>query len=225
MSSKRFFDLAFCFLLAPVWVPALIFSSCAVLLFSGLPIFYVSNRRVFGKQSARVWKLRTMVRDAEKIANRTTIPVTEQRFLNIDLQSPLYTGVGRIIERFNLTELPQFMHVLAGSMHVIGNRPLPEDVVETLVAEFPDAEDRFAIRCGLTGPVQLIGRQHISDVERLMLETTYARSCLENYVLWLDIMLAFNTVLVLLGVRRGFTVNELSSAMRRWGVSVPLPGG
>ena len=105
-------------------------------------------------------------------------------------------------------------------MSVIGNRPLPEDVIAALVDEYSDAEDRFLSRCGLTGPTQLVGRYEIGDADRLVIETAYCRHCLLRYDVRLDAMIALYTVLVLLRLKRALTVHEVLERMDRW--STPL---
>jgi lipopolysaccharide/colanic/teichoic acid biosynthesis glycosyltransferase len=216
LRGKRAFDVVFTLLAAPLWLPLLLLGMLAIRIGAGLPVLYVSTRRVHGRHSARIAKLRTMVPNAAQIANRATVPITSQRFLNIPLDSPLYTRVGRTIERFNLTELPQFVHVLAGRLSVIGNRPLPEDVVHALVAAFPDAEARFLTPAGLTGPTQLVGRQVLSDAERLTLEIAYCRHCIAGYSWRLDCMLAAYTALILARLRRPLSAAEVLERMQRW---------
>lgn len=213
---KRAFDLAFCVLSMPVWVPLTIVGILAVLCGTGLPALYVSPRIVYRGHTARIAKLRTMVSGAAAIANRSTIPMDGQRFLNIGLDSPLYTPVGRLIEKLCLTELPQFVHVLAGQMSVIGNRPLPHDVLSALTEVHPDAGDRFLTRAGLTGPVQLVGRDNISDTDRLAVEIAYCRLCVRRYSMYLDLMIAIHTVLVLARLKRPFTAAQIGRQMDRW---------
>lgn len=214
--AKRVFDLVSTVLLAPLWVPILVVVGVLNLLINGWPAFYISRRRVFGGQSCSVIKFRTMVRNADKIANRSTVPVTEQRFLNIAPDSPLYTPLGRFIERFFLTEVPQFLNVLVGSMSVIGNRPLPEDVIAALKVAHPDVEMRFVTRCGLSGPVQLVGREAIDDASRLRLEIAYARRCLNAYSITLDVMLALYTALILTRIKNPMRVEEVAARLDSW---------
>ena len=215
-ARKRAFDLVFCILAMPVWVPLTIVGILAVLIGTGFPALYVSPRIVYRGDTARIAKLRTMVPNAATIANRSTIPVNGQRFLNIEPDSPLYTPVGRVIEKLCLTELPQFAHVLTGTMSIIGNRPLPRDVLEALTEAHPEAGDRFLTRAGLTGPVQLVGRDNISDGDRLSVEVAYCRLCRQRYSIYLDIMIAIYTVLVLARLKRPFTASEIGLQMERW---------
>jgi lipopolysaccharide/colanic/teichoic acid biosynthesis glycosyltransferase len=215
-AKKRIFDLLFTLLTLPIWGLAVLLVAALNVTFNGLPIFYVSLRRVFGKRSYRLVKFRTMIRGADRIANRRTIPCDGQRFLNIDYDAEIYTPFGRWIERHFLTELPQFIHVLSGRMSVVGNRPLPDDVVAALLEVHPDAEDRFAVPCGLLGPVQLVGRERLSDERRLRLEILYCQICQSDYRFGLDFLLILDVVLVLLGFRRQRTSQDVEDWLRSW---------
>jgi lipopolysaccharide/colanic/teichoic acid biosynthesis glycosyltransferase len=225
---KRLFDIVFVSLGAIVWLPVVAVCCLAVLVSSGWPVFYISNRRVGRARSIRLLKLRTMVKNADKIANRDTVPVGEVRFLNITPDSDLYTPVGRVIERFNLTELPQLFHVLTGRMSLIGNRPLPENVIDCLREEHPYVEDRFLTKAGITGPIQLVGRQEVSDQTRLKLEVEYCRIAASSYSARLDLRIFFYTVLIGLRLRPAFSVTEVGQLLARYSSNArlsPSPDG
>jgi lipopolysaccharide/colanic/teichoic acid biosynthesis glycosyltransferase len=214
--KKTVFDILIALLTAVAWIPVLLLCCAGIWLLEGRPIFYASPRRVFGRRTIRLFKMRTMVRNAERIANRATVPIDGTRFLNIPLDSSLYTKIGRFIERFHFTELPQLAHVLRGEMSVVGNRPLPENVVAALRELYPSAEDRFRVPCGLTGPTQLVGREELADGQRLMLEIAYCEACRRSYSARLDLLILWYTVLVALDLRPSFTVSEVMALMRRY---------
>ena len=192
-----------------MWVPVMLIASAAVLVLSGRPVYYRSMRRVSRDQVMPVVKFRAMVRNAEQIANRETVPVVTTRFLNIPPDSPLYTSVGRVLERLGLTELPQLLLVAKGHMSVVGNRPLPENVMVCLREEYPHADERFLVRSGLTGPAQLVGRMALSDDERLTLEAAYCRAVLSRYSVWLDFKVLLYTVLIVARVKTGMTYADV----------------
>jgi len=213
---KRIFDVVIVLLSAIVWVPAALLCIALILIFDGRPIFYKSFRQVGKDRTIQVLKFRTMRRDADKIFNRDTVPIAGVRFLNTPPNSDLYTPIGRFIERYGLTELPQVLHVLAGSMSLVGNRPLPGRVMEVLTRDFPNANDRFLTNAGLTGVVQLVGRDQITDADRLSMELEYCRACLNGYSIALDLWLLVYTVLIVSSVRDGFTVDQVRAAVRRF---------
>ncbi len=210
---KRFFDVALTLLCAPLWVPACALVAIAIWVSEGRPVFYRSERRTHLLRTRRVVKFRTMASDAEQILNRETVPIADTCFLNIPIEHPVYTRIGRVIERFALTELPQLVDVLAGNMSLVGNRPLPENVVRALCARYPYAEDRFITRSGLTGPVQLVGRDDISDEDRLGIEIDYCMVSIFGYRMRLDLLILIYTVLIALRVRRPLGVAEVRSLM------------
>lgn len=217
MRNKRVFDLVLTITTAIIWLPAVLFASLSVLICSGRPVYYRSMRRTSAGEPMRVVKFRTMVRNAAEIANRETVPVDNStRFLNIPASSPLYTRIGRLLEKVALTELPQFSHVLKGEMSIIGNRPLPQNVMDCLAEEFSNVEDRFITPAGLTGPSQLVGRDFLSDGDRLMLEGEYCRGVQRAYSFRLDLLILLYTVLIVLRLKRGFEPAEVRSLINRY---------
>jgi lipopolysaccharide/colanic/teichoic acid biosynthesis glycosyltransferase len=213
---KRAFDITVTLLASVTWVPAILLCMLAIRVLDGRPVFYVSWRRVHRDRCMRVVKFRTMRRDADRVANRETVPIEGTRFLNIDKDSPLYTPVGHWIERCSFTELPQLFHVLAGDMSVVGNRPLPENVVAALKEAIPRAEDRFGTPAGLTGPIQLAGRERLSDAQRIALESSYCEIARSSYSMVLDFLILLNTVLVVTRLRRPFSFSEIRRMMARF---------
>lgn len=108
----RAVDLGFALLLAPVWLPLLLLGATAALLTQGLPIFHRAERLGRGGTPFRMLKLRTMVRDAERLGPAVSAG-----------DDPRITAVGRFLRRTKLDELPQFLHVLSGRMSIVGPRP------------------------------------------------------------------------------------------------------
>ncbi|MFT4728753.1 MAG: lipopolysaccharide/colanic/teichoic acid biosynthesis glycosyltransferase [Granulosicoccus sp.] len=208
LGRKRIFDLVVITLWAVVWVPVVAVFAILVLFIEGRPVFYPSSRRVSMEHIKTIYKFRTMIRDADKTYNRGTVPVSDFLFLNTPLSSPLYTKIGRIIEKYTITELPQFVNVLMGTMSIVGNRPLPENVVELLDQEFPGSRLRFQTLSGMTGPVQLVGRSDIIDRDRLVLEIMYCQAVEEAYTWRLDFLVLLFTVLIALRITKPKSVEE-----------------
>ncbi len=226
LNKKRIFDIIVTLFAALFWLPVFLICALVILIFEGRPIFYISERRV-GDSVRRIIKFRTMVLNADRICNRETVPVSDDvRFLNIPTDSDLYTKVGKVIERYTLTEIPQLFHVLQGHMSLVGNRPLPENVVISLEEEFPKAADRFLTPAGMTGPVQLVGRTNIHDRERLMLEMTYCRVASKAYSWRLDLLILLYTVFIAVGIRQPLTVIETKEFILKYSnLSFSYPEG
>lgn len=221
--KKRSFDLVICLISAPFWVPILILLSVLVLIFSGRPIFYLSPRRVWLNETKKVIKFRTMVRNAAAILNRDTVPVEQQRFLNLPSTSPLYTRIGRIFEIVSLTELPQILHVVIGDMSFVGNRPLPENVIRSLKETHNNVDERFLTKAGLTGPTQIMGRETISDETRLRVESWYSQICQRSYSWKMDFLLVLYTAFFVTKLRGRFSEVEMREFLLQYDSTGVIP--
>lgn len=216
MKKKRFLDLVLVIAGSLAWLPVVSLAALVLLMREGRPVLYRSQRRISTTEVGEIVKFRTMVRNADKLVNRDTVPVDGAvRFLNIPVDSPLYTSTGRKLERWGITELPQFLHVLSGRMSVVGNRPLPENVIACLREEYPDADDRFLTKAGLTGPAQLVGRDDLTDAERLTLEGAYCRACRQGYTMRLDLAILLSTVGIVLGIKKGLDYQGVLDLIER----------
>ena len=213
LRGKRAFDIIVGSAMIAFLLPILLFCVIGILLTEGRPVFYKSVRRVYASRSLRVAKFRTMRRNADLLLNRDTVPIGTVCFLNISPDSPAYTPIGRIIERFMLTELPQLFHVIYGDMSVVGNRPLPENVIDALRVHHPSVEQRFLVPSGLTGPAQLVGREAISDADRLRVEIAYCQSVLRAYSVLLDLKILFYTIMIGFSPRFRFSPDQVMALL------------
>lgn len=224
MARKRLFDITVVGLAALFWLPVVAFTALLVLVGSGRPVFYRSERWVGIRRRIEMVKFRVMVPDAHTI----TASREGDHFLNHPEDSPLYTRVGRLLERWGLTELPQFFHVLSGKMSVVGARPLTDAVNEALRSEHTMVDSRFVTPAGLTGPPQLVGRDQLSADERLHLEATYCHTARHGYRFRLDFLILLYTVLTVLHLRKPMTYRQALDLVHRHGAratgSVSAPG-
>ncbi len=108
----RAIDVALTLLLAPIWVPLLILGTGLAVLSQGRPIFYRAERLGRGGRIFLMLKLRTMVRNAERMGPAVA-----------SSDDTRITAVGRLLRRTKVDELPQFLHVLSGQMSIVGPRP------------------------------------------------------------------------------------------------------
>jgi len=110
---------------------------------------------------------------------------------------PRLTGVGRVIRRLSLDELPQFWNVLRGDMSLVGPRPpLPSEVIHYQ----PWHQRRLEVKGGLTGLWQMSGRSDLTFDEQCLLDIYY----IENWSLALDIRLILQTLPYLLLARGAY---------------------
>jgi lipopolysaccharide/colanic/teichoic acid biosynthesis glycosyltransferase len=104
---------------------------------------------------------------------------------------PRITRVGRIIRKFSIDELPQFINVLKGDMSIVGPRPpLPVEVELYQVWQ----RRRLSMKPGITCVWQVSGRNHINFDRWMEMDLEY----LDSWSLWLDIKILFKTFFVVL---------------------------
>lgn len=116
IAAKRFFDLCCALIGLLVLGPVLIVIALLIWLDSGLPIFYHGVRTGRYGRQFRIYKFRTMVRDAERLGGLST-----------GKDDPRITRLGRYLRKYKLDELPQLLNVLRGEMSFVGPRPeMPE---------------------------------------------------------------------------------------------------
>ncbi|GGI08630.1 sugar transferase [Egicoccus halophilus] len=192
---KRFVDLAFVGLTAPVWAPLYAASAAAVKLDSpGGPVHFSQRRTGTDGRRIRVHKLRTMVPDAEE-RKAELAHLNEREWPDFKItDDPRVTRVGRVLRATSLDEIPQIRNVVKGDLTLVGPRPW---------SKTPDHHDRwhlerYAVRAGLTGLWQVAARGADSFTERIRLDVAYKqRRCLR-----LDLEILLRTVPAVL-LRRG----------------------
>jgi lipopolysaccharide/colanic/teichoic acid biosynthesis glycosyltransferase len=196
---KRIEDIVFSLLILIIFTPVLILFSIASLLLQGWPVFYISKRMVDLNKVISIVKFRTMVRDAKSEKYGLQKKYMKDGYLDIPLGSEVYTPIGRILEKTQLVEVPQFFAVLFGKISFIGNRPLPEKNIELLKKKYPiNWKGRFKAPAGITGIAQVVGKFELTSYQRLELECLYSKVYEEGNVLKADAYIFFSTVILLL---------------------------
>jgi exopolysaccharide biosynthesis polyprenyl glycosylphosphotransferase len=170
---KRCLDLGVAAVILLVTLPLLVVIALTIRLTSRGPALFRQQRAGISGRPFWMWKFRTMDTDAEaQLGSLMALDeLTEPAFkLRGD---PRVTSVGRVLRRMSLDELPQLINVLRGQMSLVGPRPEQLEVVERY-----DAEDRIrlAIKPGMTGPMQVLGRGDLSFTERVAVERDYVES-------------------------------------------------
>jgi lipopolysaccharide/colanic/teichoic acid biosynthesis glycosyltransferase len=175
--GKRLLDLSLGLVLLVIATPIILVAAALVVLTSGWPAFYGARRLGRDGRTFTKWKVRTMVRDADKaLADwREANPDFDAEYIHTFKLSddPRVLPVGRFLRRASIDELPQLWNVVRGDMSLVGPRPIVDDELQN----YGELAARFlASRPGVTGVWQVVGRNSVVYPERAFLELSYARS-------------------------------------------------
>jgi exopolysaccharide biosynthesis polyprenyl glycosylphosphotransferase len=185
--QKQSFD--FCFSLAALiaTAPLLIAAAIAIKLTSRGPIFYPSERIGIDGNPFTMLKFRTMTDGADKQIDHL-LPLNEGAggMLFKMRRDPRVTAIGRILRRFSIDELPQFINVIKGDMSVVGPRPPLRREVENYDG---DVKRRLLVKPGVSGLWQVSGRSELSWAESVRLDLSYV----DNWSMAGDLMIIAKT--------------------------------
>ncbi len=168
-SAKRAFDMIVCLLLLPVVLPLIALCGLIHWFTSPGPIFFLQWRTGLRGKRFRMFKLRTMLRDAEALKENYA-HLNELSWPDFKIKNdPRITRVGRFLRKTSLDELPQIFNVLLGNMSMVGPRPtsFPLESYELWQTE------RLEVLPGITGLWQVSGRSDTDLNERLLLDIEY----------------------------------------------------
>ncbi|MEL6204804.1 MAG: sugar transferase [Pseudomonadota bacterium] len=191
--GKRLTDLILVLLATPIVLPAIALLAILVAVDSGRP-FYAQTRVGRGGRSFTMWKLRTMVADADARLARhladnpaAAMEWEHRQKLRCD---PRVTRLGAFLRATSLDELPQLWNVLMGDMSLVGPRPIMENQ-----RALYSGRAYYALRPGVTGPWQVSDRNNSDFSARVGHDDAY----LATMSLGSDMELMLRTVHVVLG--------------------------
>jgi exopolysaccharide biosynthesis polyprenyl glycosylphosphotransferase len=175
-AAKRFLDVAASILLLTILAPAMALVALMIKLSSRGPVLFAQERLGAGRRRFRMYKFRTMRKDAEEtlladadlyqayVANTYKLPKGKD---------PRITPLGKFLRKTSVDELPQLLNVLKGDMSLVGPRP----IVPREIEKYGDYASLFlSVKPGLTGYWQIQGRSEITDyTRRAELDIEYIR--------------------------------------------------
>lgn len=190
---KRIEDLCIAIPAVILLSPLLILVALAIKLESKGNVLFVQERYGFNNNLIRVYKFRSMYTDMEdRSCERQTVK-----------DDPRITQVGRLIRKTSIDELPQLFNVIKGCMSIVGPRPhavgtksegrLFEEVVDEYAS-------RHRVKPGITGWAQCNGWRGETDTrEKIEKRVEHDLYYIENWSIFLDLMIIVKTALVMLG--------------------------
>ena len=183
---KRTMDLGFCLLVAPAVLAILAMCGAFIYLQSPGPIFFVQYRTGKGGRRFPMYKLRTMVTNAEEMKQQL-LHLNALTYPDFKIKDdPRIFPVGKFLRKTSLDELPQLFNILKGQMSLVGPRPT------SFEADTYDLQhtERLEVTPGLTGLWQVSGRSDVDFDERVRMDIEY----IENRSLWMDTKLLVLTI-------------------------------
>lgn len=189
---KRGLDMSVTAIVLILLFPLFVLTGLAIKLEDGGPIFFFQTRVGKWGQLFKMYKFRSMRKDAEKILedlkdqNETGGVIFKIR------KDPRITHVGRVIRKFSIDELPQLWNVLKGDMSLVGPRPpLPSEVASYTHS----SRKRLDVMQGITCIWQVSGRSNIDFDNQVKMDVSY----IENQSFFGDIKLLFKTIPAVIG--------------------------
>jgi exopolysaccharide biosynthesis polyprenyl glycosylphosphotransferase len=186
---KRLIDIVLALLGGLALVALFPLIALIILLDDGFPIFYHQPR--VGKNGVpyRIYKFRTMVKDAEKAGARTASE-----------NDARITRLGKFLRRSHIDELPQVINILKGEMSVVGPRSEQIELVNKFQKELPFYRARLLVRPGLTGWAQ-INQRYATTTEDTGVKLEYDLYYIKHRNLMLDMTIILRTVGAVIGFK------------------------
>ena len=184
---KRQTDLIVSTALLILTAPLIAIAAVLIRLTSPGPVIYRQTRVGLDGREFEVFKLRSMIADAENL----TGPVWATR------NDPRITVVGKLLRKYRIDELPQLVNVLNGEMSLVGPRPERPAFVEDLRLSIPQFELRTRVLPGITGLAQIEAGYSASwadSEEKLRHDLDYVRTA--NTAL--DLLILLRTIRVVM---------------------------
>lgn len=190
--AKRALDLTLTILAVPIFVPV-VFLLAILVMMDGHNPFYSQYRVGKNGRHFRMWKLRTMVPNADVLLEEYLDQNPEARREWDTRQKlkhdPRITWFGSILRKSSLDELPQLWNVINGTMSLVGPRPMMVSQRDTYTGEA-----YFKLTPGLTGLWQVSDRNACEFIGRVYYDEMYDRTL----SLKTDVQVLFKTVSVVL---------------------------
>jgi len=189
--GKRFLDIIGSVVGLLILLIFLPFLALAIIIDSGMPVFYWQERLGRGGREFNIIKFRTMRQDAESTGKPQMAGEHDPRI----------TRVGNFMRATRLDEIPQFWNVLRGEMSIVGPRAERAAWVATFQEEIPFYRARLLVKPGITGWAQ-INYGYASTVEDTAVKLEYDLYYIKHRSIAMDIVIILRTISTVLG-RKG----------------------
>jgi lipopolysaccharide/colanic/teichoic acid biosynthesis glycosyltransferase len=183
---KRAIDICICVAALTVVAPVIGVAALVIWVSDPGPVFFVQQRTGRGGRRFPMYKLRTMVQNADEL-KADLLHLNQRTGPDFKLDDdPRITRFGQFLRRTSLDELPQIFNVLKGDMSLVGPRPTSFEVDTYSLWQ----TERLEITPGITGLWQVEARGDPDFAERVRLDIQY----IENRSTIYDLSIMLRTV-------------------------------
>ncbi len=182
---KRLFDIILSFFLLIISFPIILFSGLLIWLSDRGPIFYKQEREGLFRKKFNIYKLRSMIVNAESSGPQWASK-NDKRI----------TLIGKILRKTRIDELPQLISVLKGDMSLIGPRPERPQFNNLLEKEIPYYDLRHLLKPGLSGWAQ-VNYTYSSSLNESKNKLSYDLFYISNYSIFLDLLILIKTIRII----------------------------
>lgn len=161
------------FFLMIILSPAMMLLYILVKTTSGGPFLFTQLRAGKDKRPFVIYKIRTMVFDAEKLKNKYRAMNQADGPTFKIFNDPRYTSIGKLLSKSGIDEIPQLINIIKGEMTFIGPRPLPLDEAQNIPKNY---QIRFSVLPGITSPWVVQGSHNLSFRQWMESDREYVRS-------------------------------------------------
>lgn len=179
LALKRLLDIVGSLVGLAVLGPLLLIGMAALWIESGWPVIYSHERVGLHGRLFRLIKVRSMVKNADEVLWNNPELLEEYKRNGYKLRNdPRVTRVGRILRRYDIEEIPQFVNVLKGEMSIVGPRAYKPNELQEQGERYPETkkfiEQALTVKPGITGLWQISGRNVVNFDQRIRLDAYYA---------------------------------------------------
>ncbi len=189
LGLKRAFDFSVALVLFIVAVPVILLTLLLVKLTSRGPALYSQVRLGKDGKPFPIYKIRTMLQDAERISGAAWSTPGDSRI----------TPLGRILRKSHLDELPQLWNVLRGDMSMVGPRPERPEFVPQLEQAVPYYRARLLVRPGVTGLAQ-VQLPPDTDLDSVRIKLAYDLFYVRKHTFVMDFKVCWATAFHVVGI-------------------------
>lgn len=186
---KRVLDIILATIGLVILLPVFLILGIIIKIDSKGPVFFAHNRVGKNGKSFKMYKFRTMHKNAQDMIKDFNEEQMKEWKENYKLTNdPRITKVGNILRKTSIDELPQIWNIIKGDLSIIGPRPVIDEELE----KYGENKEKFlSVTPGLTGYWQANGRSDTTYEERMQMELYYV----DNISFKLDIKIFFKTII------------------------------